>query len=233
MKTSLTFIAYLTISIVTMAFSGMISSKTIYDTYYARQAGAIVSVSDLTQAKNFYGSTLNFASLDKPSSLVINADVPTDSQPTYSLRYYTLPSYTLPGGSVIILSPNTSSDSANRSNILVKVRNGFHDLHKTIVERHGNEAVEITWDEYDPTILREYQKDLRRNLSQGKLPAEGDQSDNGLISRIIKRTWGEEFIALDPDGNAITYYYESTYSNISHQLRLEAAKVTRQSSPSS
>ncbi|MDD2943371.1 MAG: hypothetical protein PHC51_10455 [bacterium] len=215
MKNSLTFIAYLSISTITMAFSGMMSSKTLYDTYYARQAGAIVSTSDLLQAHKFYGETLNLSPSTKPSGRIINAQT----------------TYTLPGGSVIILSHPSSPDDTNRSNLLIRVRNGFQALHHAIVERSGNNPIEIDWDEYDPAPLREYQRQSLQNLRLKKPVSSPKQ--HGLISKIIKRSWGEEFVALDPDGNALTYYYESAYSSFSHQLRLEAAKVTRQSSPAS
>lgn len=90
----------------------------------------------------------------------------------------------LPDDSKIFLrsSPRSAAAAGRPSTLVVKVRNGFEKLQSSLVRRSGKP---------------EY-RNTRRNYLE--------EMDSGMISEIVERAWGQEFVACDPDGNRVIFF---------------------------
>ena len=98
-----------------------------------------------------------------------------------------VPGVILPDGSKLLFR-NTDPTRPASSIALVKVRNAFRKFQRTLVARSGRPEFRNT----------------RRNYLEEMEP--------GMMSEIVERRWGEEFIACDQDGNRIVFFKPSRRS---------------------
>ena len=167
--TLITFILYSVIIVSVFVLSGKHGQKTLYDKYLIKSDGAVIYVSNLTRAVAFYHDFLDF-----PLSALEQGD--QDSAHCVDL----------PGRKKLFLEPApqgvSTADYIRPTAILIRVRNGFDQLHRELLARHGGSAESV--------------KDVSAWQS---IPA-------GSLSEIFEGRWGAQFAARDYDGNILLFY---------------------------
>ncbi len=162
-QTALLAVVYSFIIFGTMAISGWVSERNLYDKYIIEFDGIILPYQHYALTVNFYKNVLNFKPLlrkDKSKAIV---------------------GFEISSKRHMYLEPANEFSSSTGQTISIKVRNGFDELHSQLVVRSEKPLTRVTKENY---------------LSI---------KDKGVITRIVKRRWGREFVAYDYEGNRVIF----------------------------
>ncbi len=158
------FLSYGVVIIGTLFWSGKTVEKTLYDKYIIYLEGAVLPTSDQKASAEFYGQVLDFNPAGPDSAPTFG---PTAFLITEKKRLYIHP---------------TVSEHRHGPVLLVRVRNGFKQLHEEILKRYGTEAQRV---EPGSAI---------------------DEIEAGKVSQIFRGTRGDQFVVSDPSNNRILFY---------------------------
>ncbi len=161
-QSSLLFLAYTTIIFGTMYLSGKVSELSLYDRFIIDFHGAILSYKDYNKSVNFYSDILNFT--------------PIKSKDKKSIVGFKISKY-----NKFYLKKEKTPQKSSKSTIIVRVRNGFKELHSELIVRSEKPIQKANKNNYLSLDIK------------------------GAITQIVKRKWGEEFVAYDYNGNKIVF----------------------------
>lgn len=148
--------------------SGVVEKKSLYDRYIVNVEGGVLSVSDIGRAVNFYTDVLDFSPVRKKGEDGVIGFKFNNRQVLY-----------------LSLTPGTPQRPPGLQTVILRVRNGFDKLHRALLTRRGNKAVQ-----------------LRENSYRGDL----ERMAPGAVSEVAELPWGREFVVKDPDGNTFIFY---------------------------
>ena len=158
------FASYAVVILGTLFWSGRTVEKTLYDKYIIYLEGAILPTEDQKASAEFYGQVLDFNNLGQSLTPAFgpNAFLITEKKKLF-------------------LRPVTSGHNSGPV-LLVRVRNGFKQLHRELLRRYNNEAQQV---EPGSAI---------------------DEIQAGKVSQIFSGTRGDQFVVSDPSNNRILFY---------------------------
>lgn len=158
-----------------MYWSGFSTEKRLYDSFRVTLDGAVLPVTDTSRATSFYSEVLDFEPLYSGSS--------ESKSNTVGVM--------VPGGGQLLFRVQKNFAETQQIQespaVVIRVRNGFTELHKRLVQRSGKEAFA--------------QNDLRSGAVEylAILPP-------GRVSGISTKDWGREFVVSDFDGNRLLFH---------------------------
>ena len=173
----LIFVFYTAVIVGTMYFSGtLVKKKSLYDQYLVSLEGITLPVRDIERSVRFYIGILDFRPLvDKASAkrLPIGVILPEKKR----LYFRLFPEDRLAG-------PDEDLGTSTVT-MVIKVKNGFSQLHQKLLMRSKQEAA--------PLRYENYLADFRA------IPPE-------TVSASIEASWGNEFVVRDADGHSLIFY---------------------------
>ncbi len=113
---------------------------------------------------------------------ILRPDIRT--APTSNIENRAAVGVQLPDGAKVFFETDAKSGAASHAPIVtvLRVRNGFKKLQQTLVSRSGRP---------------EYRNTQRNYLSE---------MDPEMVSEIVTRRWGDEFVVTDPDNNRFIFF---------------------------
>lgn len=157
-------LSYPLVIFVCVLWSSTTVEKTLYNRFIIYPEGLILPSEDIEASQTFYSEILDLPAITPAGRF--------EKLSEHSIK--------LAEQHTIFLQKSSSEDRSPI--ILIRVRNGFHDLHRELLLRFRSDAQ--TLDETNALT------DIRP----------------GSVSTIFRGSLGDQFIARDPSGNKILFY---------------------------
>ncbi|MCB0345981.1 MAG: hypothetical protein KDD66_12750 [Bdellovibrionales bacterium] len=151
--------------------SSVVKRKSLYDRYIVNVEGGVLAVSDIPRAIKFYADVMDLIPVS--SKKAEQGGVLLGFRATSRQNFY------------VSLIPGEEQKPLGAQTVILRVRNGFENIHQEIKSRLKNMVYGASMTDYRESIER--------------MPA-------GSLSSIVEFSWGSEFVVKDLDQNVFIFY---------------------------